>query len=180
MQGATSNPSVYLIRCLMPVLTLVPVLMLSVCVHPLQAGSGPPRAELPRAQKHEIRHEIDHLEDRWRDAIMKQDTAAMDNLLADDYMAITARGTLQTKDQALAYLRSGRIHLTTLDISDRRVRFYGATAVVTSLADVHGTNIDGDISGSFRYTRVYVRNVRGDWKIVTFEASRIRDPNANK
>jgi len=111
---------------------------------------------------------------------MKQDTSAMDNLLADDYMAITARGTLQTKDQALANLRSGRIHLTALDISDRRVRFYGATAVVTSLAEVHGTNIDGDISGSFRYTRVYVRNVRGDWKIVTFEASKIRDPNENK
>jgi ketosteroid isomerase-like protein len=180
MQGARSNPSISIIRRLMPVLTLVPVLMLSVCVHPLQAGSGPPRAELPRGQKHEIRHEIDHLEDAWRDALLKQDISAMDALLADDYMAITARGTLQTKDQALANLRSGRIHLTTLDISDRRVRFYGTTAVVTSLAEVQGPNVDGDISGSFRYTRVYVRNVRGDWKIVTFEASKIRDSNEHK
>ena len=52
--------------------------------------------------------------------------------------------------------------------------------MVTSLAEVQGTNVDGDISGSFRYTRVYVRNVRGDWKIVTFEASKIRDSNEHK
>lgn len=180
MQGATSNPSISIIRRLMPVLTLVPVLLLTVFVHPLQAGAGPPRAELPRGQKHEIRHEIEFLEEAWRDAILKQDTAAMDDLLADDYMAITARGTLQTKDQTLANLRAGRVHLTSLDVSDRKVRFYGTTAVVTSLAEIQGTNTEGDISGSFRYTRVYVRNVRGAWKIVTFEASRIRDPNEHK
>jgi ketosteroid isomerase-like protein len=54
------------------------------------------------------------------------------------------------------------------------VRFYGTTAVVTSLAEVQGTNAEGDFTGSFRYTRVYVRDVRGEWKIVSFEASRIR------
>ena len=62
----------------------------------------------------------------------------MDALLANDYMAITAYGTLQTKDQALANLRSGRMHFTTLDISDRKVRFYGKTALVTSQAQVKG------------------------------------------
>jgi len=31
-------------------------------------------------------------------------------------------------------LRSGRVHFTTLDISDRKVRFYGTTALVTSVA----------------------------------------------
>ena len=38
---------------------------------------------------------------------------------------------------------------------------------------VHGTNAEGDINGSFRYTRVYVRDAHGEWKIVSFEASRI-------
>jgi ketosteroid isomerase-like protein len=55
------------------------------------------------------------------------------------------------------------------------VRFYGTTALVTSRAQAAGSNAEGeDISGSFRYTRVYVRNAQGKWKIVSFEASRIR------
>ncbi len=68
-------------------------------------------------------------------------------------------------------------HITSLTTSERKVRFYGQTAVVTSLSDVEGTNADGiDVSGSYRYTRVYVRDVQGHWKIVSFEASRIREP----
>jgi ketosteroid isomerase-like protein len=73
-------------------------------------------------------------------------------------------------------LRSGRTHFTQLDISDRKVRFYGATALVTSLAQIQGTTSEGDVSGSYRYTRVYVRNAQGAWKVVSFEVSRIREP----
>jgi ketosteroid isomerase-like protein len=47
---------------------------------------------------------------------------------------------------------------------------------VTSVADVQGTTSDGDVSGSYRYTRVYVRNATGAWKIVSFEYSKIREP----
>jgi ketosteroid isomerase-like protein len=46
---------------------------------------------------------------------------------------------------------------------------------VTSLAEVQGTTADGDLSGSYRYTHVYVRDAQGAWKIVSFEASRIRE-----
>jgi ketosteroid isomerase-like protein len=137
-------------------------------------------AALPRAQKHDNRREIDRLEDQWRDAVMKSNTAQMDKLLADDYLAITASGTLQTKDQALANLRAGRVRFKTLDISDRKVRFYGTTALVTSLAEVQGTTGEGEIAGSYRYTRVYVRDTQGSWRIVSFEASRIREPGEHK
>ena len=98
-------------------------------------------------------------------------------LLADDYIGITANGTIENKDQALARLRAGGRHITSLTISERKVRFYEKTAVVTCLVDVKGTNIEGaDVSGSYRYTRVYIRDEQGKWKIVSFEASRIREP----
>jgi len=150
---------------------LVAAAMVAICI----SCSGL-QGNMPRAQKHESRHEIDQLEDSWRDAVMKSNPAVMDKLLADDYMAITASGTLQTKQQALANLRAGRMHFTTLDISDRKVRFYGSTALVTSVADVEGSTGDSELSGSYRYTRVYVRDTQGVWKIVSFEASRIREP----
>jgi len=107
-------------------------------------------------------------------AILASDSKALSNLLADDYMAITASGTLQTKDQTLANMRSGRLHITSLAVADRKVRFYAKTAVVTSVAHVEGSNQEGSVSGDFRYTRVYVKNQQDEWKIVSFEASRIR------
>jgi ketosteroid isomerase-like protein len=146
----------------------------------LSARSVAQQPGMPRSERHESRHEIDQLEEDWRDAALKGNTTAMASLLADDYMAITASGTLQTKEQALASLRSGRMHFTTLVLSDRKVRFYGTTAVVTSIAQVNGVTPEGDLSGSYRYTRVYVRNPQGKWKIVSFEASRIRDPDQRK
>jgi len=144
------------------------------------ARAQQPQSGMPRSERHESRHEIDQLEEDWRDAILKGNIAAMDALLADDYMAVTATGMLQTKDQTISNLRAGLTHFTTLDLSDRKVRFYGATAVVTSIARIHGASPEGDMTGSFRYTRVYVRDTQGKWKIVSFEASRMREPGVHK
>ena len=93
---------------------------------------------MPRGERHEVRHEIDHLEDHWREAILNRNVAAMDALLSSDYMAITANGTLESKDETLSRLRSGAVHITSIDVTDRKVRFYGGTALVTSRAEVTG------------------------------------------
>jgi ketosteroid isomerase-like protein len=153
--------------------TLVVALLLAAATGSLLGGTA-------RAQKHERRHEIDHLEEAWRTALLKEDTAAMSTLLADNYMAITPNGTLQTKEETLANLRAGRTHVTSLDISERKIRFYGSTALVTSTADIQGTTPEGNISGSYRYTRVYVEGPPGVWKIVSFEANRILGPGYHK
>jgi ketosteroid isomerase-like protein len=138
-------------------------------------GAAPLLSAMPRAERHESRHEIDHLEDNWRDAILTKNVVALDALLSDDYMAITARGMLQSKDETLASLRNGAVRIKSIEFSDRKVRFYGTTALVTSRAEVTGTTGEGDISGSYRYTRVYARDDKGAWRIVSFEASRIRE-----
>lgn len=149
-------------------------LALAVGAVPLFAGG------LSLAQKHEGRHEIDQLEDEWRNAALNGDAKSMDALLADDYMAITAAGTLQSRDETLQNMRSGRVHFTSLTITDRKVRFYGATAVVTSLATIQATTPDGPVTGDYRYTHVYVRNAQGAWKIVSFEASHVREPGQHR
>jgi len=143
----------------------------------LAAGSA--RA-MPRAEKHEVRHQIEKLENAWNTAVLHGNLAAMDGLLADDYMAITPSGILQSKEQALASLRSGALHFNSLEVSDRKIRLYGTTALVTSRAEVKATSPEGDMSGSYRYTRVYVRDPRGAWRIVSFEASKIRDPGERR
>ena len=155
--------------------TLAIVVMLLLSVLTLGTAQDPQQDRMRRGQKHESRHAIDQLEETWRTAIVTSNAATMASLLSDDYMGISPSGTLQSKEQTINNLSSGRIHVTTMELSDRKVRFYGKTALVTSLATVTGTNAEGDITGSFRYTRVYVRDDRGQWKIVSFEASRIRN-----
>jgi ketosteroid isomerase-like protein len=146
----------------------------------LAAGAAQAPAGMPRSERHESRHEIDQLERTWVDAILHRNVSAMEPLLADDYIAITPTGTLQSKDEALAALRAGTVQFASIDLSDRKVRFYGQTALVTSRAEVTGTAGDHTISGSYRYTRVYVRDSRGKWKIVSFEANRIREPGEHE
>ncbi len=135
---------------------------------------------MPRTQRHESHHEIFQLEEAWRVAVLKADIPALDALLADDYTAITSNGALQSKEQTLDNLRSGATHFSAIAISDRKVRFYGTTALVTCKAVMSGTHAGLDISGSFRYTRVYVRNTQGQWKIVSFEVSQIRSPSESR
>lgn len=134
----------------------------------------PAFAALPHHPKHEVHKEIEGLEMQWRQAQLDNDVALMDRLLADDYIGISASGIIETKAEALALRRAGTLHITQLDLNDLKVRIYNDTAVVTSRADVAGTNGASDISGKYRYTRVYNKRF-GQWKIVSFEASRIHD-----
>jgi ketosteroid isomerase-like protein len=150
------------------------VLLFAVVAIPLSARG------LSLGQKHETRHEIDQLEDEWRNAVLTSDAKVLDSLLADDYMAITPSGTLQSRDEALLNLRTRRVHITSLTITDRKVRFYGETAVVTSLATIEATNPEGQVTGEYRYTHVYVRDAGGVWKIVSVEASHVREPGPHK
>jgi len=170
MPTATMSPGIPVRRRRIYALAILAVIV----AFALTISAQPTSGGMPRSEKHESRQEIFQLEEAWRNAVMKADTAAMEALLADDYIAILPNGTLQSKDQTLASLRSGATHFTSITVSDRRVRFYGTTALVTSRVDVTGAYANGPISGGFRYTRVYVRDQQGSWKIVSFEASRIR------
>lgn len=130
----------------------------------------------PRHENKAVHKEIEMLEQQWRRAVLSNDYKEMNQLLADDYVGITSNGAVENKAQTLAQSRAGTIRITQLNLSDIHIRVYEGTAVVTSKADLEGTNGASDISGQYRYTRVYTRRM-GHWKIVSFEASRMHDPD---
>jgi ketosteroid isomerase-like protein len=131
-----------------------------------------PRAHAVFPHHDSTHKEIEGLEMDWRQAQLTNNISVVDRLLADDYLGISANGTLETKADELASRRSGTLHITELELSDIKVRIYGDTAGVTSKAELVGKKGDRDISGRYRYTRVY-SNRAGEWRIVSFEASRI-------
>ncbi|MGB7189567.1 MAG: nuclear transport factor 2 family protein [Acidobacteriaceae bacterium] len=139
--------------------------------------SPPAWALLPRRDAHAVRKQIESLEMQWRDAVVTNNVRQMEHLLADDYLGISANGTVETKAEELAQRRAGTIRIQSLTLNDIKVRVYGKTAVVTSRAELTGVNGQSDISGNYRYTRVYNKRF-GQWKIISFEASRMHDADS--
>jgi ketosteroid isomerase-like protein len=126
-----------------------------------------------REKKHDAKRQVEALEEQWRQAQLAGDVAAMDKLLSDDYIGITMTGQVNTKSQQLDRMRMKKIAITKLELGDRQVKLVGSIAIVTSRAEVEGTNEGAPVKGTYRYTRVYQRLPSGGWKITSFEATRV-------
>jgi ketosteroid isomerase-like protein len=129
-----------------------------------------------REKKHDAKRQVEALEEQWRQAQLAGDVVTMDRLLSDDYIGITITGQVHTKAQQLDRMRMHKIALTKLDLGERQVKLIGSIAIVTSRAEVEGTNDGAPLKGTFRYTRVYQRLPSGGWKITSFEATRVPGP----
>ena len=129
-----------------------------------------------REKKHDAKRQVEALEEQWRQAQLAGDVAVMDKLLSDDYIGITMTGQVNTKAQQLDRMRMHKIALTKLDLGERQVKLIGSIAIVTSRAEVEGTNEGAPVRGTYRYTRVYQRLPSGGWKITSFEATRVPGP----
>ena len=75
--------------------------------------------------------EIRALEKRWNDSRVRADVAALDTLLADEWTVTHGDGTIDTKAQYLADLRSGdRKFFGDVKQDEFTVRVHGDTAIV--------------------------------------------------
>ena len=121
-----------------------------------------------------VRHTIAMLEQRWTAAELSGNANTLGSMLAEDYLGIAPDGRLDSKADTLRSVRDGLMRFASIKTTTHKIRVYGSTAVVVSTAEVSGTYNGHPISGRYRYTRVYHLDGAG-WKIVSFEASRIRE-----
>ena len=141
-------------------LFFVPILMLAAASLALGQGGD------------NIEQTIKQLEEDLRVAVMKRDTKAYARLTAEDYLFTTHNAMVRTKTQMLEAYNSGDINYESLKFDDIKVRVYGDTAVVTGRSTSKGTDKGQDLSGVFRYTRVYVKRPSG-WQLVATQTTRI-------
>ncbi len=141
----------------------------------LLVSAAPARGQHPR-RNDQFKHQVEQLEQAWRSAELNGDVDAMGKLLSDDFVGINMSGQVVTKMQLLDRMRRRRTVLTRLDLDDVHVKLLGQTAIVTSRAEVEGTNEGAPVHGNYRYTRVYTRTATGAWQITNFEATRVGPP----
>jgi len=110
-----------------------------------------------------------------RQAQLDGDVAALDRLLDEALQFTGLDGQVVGKADDLSLHRSGRLRITKMDPSDRKVLRLGSIAVVSVGMDAAAT-IDGvAMSGPLRYTRVWCERPDG-WRVVAGHMSAMPSP----
>lgn len=171
-----------MVRALSPMRTraLSYGLMAGLMAGALAAGVALAAGPHPHSHKRVFKQEIVALEDQWRVAQLADDVATMDKLLAPDYLGISMNGQINDKDQQLDRMRNRTLMLSSIALSDVKIKLVGPVAIVTSLAQVEGTSDGVVIHGMYRYTRIYRRYPDGTWKITNFEVTPIAGGKAGR
>jgi len=105
------------------------------------------------------------MEHAWNRAELHNDAAAVQLLLADDFVMTVAEGNLYNKGQILASIKDKSYHPDLLESSDMVVHPYGSTAIVTG--NYHEKGMDKgklwERRGRFTDTWIYLN---GRWQCV--------------
>ncbi|MGI0070566.1 MAG: nuclear transport factor 2 family protein [Thermoplasmata archaeon] len=118
----------------------------------------------------EDRRTVDRLDVEYQAAVARNDAPAMDRILADDFVLISSTGRVFSKTDLLDEARSGRYVYERQDDTDRTVRVWGDTAVVTALLWAKGTEDGKPFAYRVWFSDTYAR-LAGAWKYVIGHAS---------
>lgn len=112
------------------------------------------------------------IDSAWNTFRAKGDAAGLAPLLADDFMLVHSDGRVQYKTDYLGDLSTKSRVNNAIVNEDVKARLYGDTAIVTGKSIQSGTSDGKPWSGSFRFTRTWVRK-DGNWVLVSSHSSRI-------
>lgn len=118
----------------------------------------------------EATREVRQLEDEIAEAVVRRDLAFVERVWADEFVYTGIRGERKSKADILAELKAGELQFELMRFDDVRVQVYGDAAVATGRATTKGRSKQGEISGEFRYTRVYIKRPSG-WQLVAFQGT---------
>ena len=110
------------------------------------------------------------LDTHYQAAVARNDAAAMDRILAEDFLLVTGRGKVFKKADLLAEARAGRYLYEKQEDSEQTVRVWGDTAVVTALLWARGTREGKPFDYRLWFSDTYVRT-RDGWRYVFGQAS---------
>jgi uncharacterized protein (TIGR02246 family) len=114
--------------------------------------------------------------ERFQAAVLKNDVPVLSELLAPDYLFITATGDVFNRDDVIKIYSAKELVHSLYRADSTRVRMVGADgAVVTTILVKQGKFVAGprkgtEISGRYRSTRVYVRR-DGKWQVISTHES---------
>ena len=121
----------------------------------------------------EIAKSIQKLESDLRIATMKGEASWFEQHLADNYVETDATGKVSTRADVIKLYRNTQPEYDSWNLSEGTAQtFHGNTVILTGKLDLEG-NVEGkSVSGSFRFTRVWVKDGL-EWKLAAEQMTRI-------
>jgi len=114
------------------------------------------------------------LDREWNEAYPRLDCAALDRIIADDWVCIDGSGLLITKSELLTRVASSASFLDPYKFDEITLRIFGETAIVTGRLSGQMQDSDGIHDIDQRYMRVYVkRNER--WQAVATQVTKVKE-----
>jgi ketosteroid isomerase-like protein len=144
----------------------------------------------PQDEKQPNEQTVKKLDRELSDAIMKGDAATVDRLLADDYIEVTAQGTLQNKADIMAFVRARAAAPKAISVGpeislqETKLNTYGDIAVWVGLKITKYPHMDyqvapgsgqlppPDITDRERFMKVYARRT-GRWQLVASQTTNV-------
>jgi ketosteroid isomerase-like protein len=123
--------------------------------------------------------QLEKLGEEWAAAELRGDTAALERVLADDFVAVGPLGFMLDKEQWLSRHDSGNLTYESFEWDEVSVRVHGNAAVMIGRETARGRYEDGDvrreIEDQFRTTLVFVEE-QGRWLLLGLHLSPIASP----
>jgi ketosteroid isomerase-like protein len=117
------------------------------------------------------------LDIEYQQAVKDNDVSTMARILADDFVLVTGNGTVYTKADLLREAAEKTVSYERQEASNRTVRTWDNTAVVTALLWAKGTDHGKPFEYRVWFSDTYVRTATG-WRYV-FGQSSLRLPVAS-
>jgi ketosteroid isomerase-like protein len=108
------------------------------------------------------------VEDSWDGAVAKHDQFAMENLLARDFVGISAEGDVTTRNQQIAHLFVAGAEPVSLTQKVIGARVSGDLAVVngTYVMEWQGASDQRKVAEKGVFTHVFRKNSAGNWQCI--------------
>lgn len=101
--------------------------------------------------------EILTLEEELRQAMLANNVKILDELISDSLIFVAPDGNLVTKTMDLETHRNKLQIMKKLEPSEQKVVLYSGFAVVTVQMSIEGQFLGQDISGKYRYLRIWAK-----------------------
>jgi len=111
--------------------------------------------------------------DRARfEAMIKADTATLADLLSPDLTYVHSSGVLESRDEYVEAIRSGKYKYKKVDLEDVKVRAYGDTALVSGKATIDVTSSGNEVHSVLCFLDVWVKQ-DGKWRMSAWQSTRL-------
>ncbi len=114
------------------------------------------------------------LNQQYDRAIVGNDVKALDRIFHVDFIYTNPDGQTRTREQQLAFARSGDLQFESGVSDSVRIRIYGNTAVMTGRFTAKGKFKGQDLTVDERYTAVWVKT-GSRWQLVAEQGNLIKE-----